>query len=90
MIYIYILLFQANNRLTLNWLNLWNEYIFNKSSVYERLTQAEQQLLEIENTKPFLPKKKVMIIYGPSGCGKTSLAILSAKVKYDPFVINMT
>uniref|UniRef100_A0AC34GSS9 AAA+ ATPase domain-containing protein n=1 Tax=Panagrolaimus sp. ES5 TaxID=591445 RepID=A0AC34GSS9_9BILA len=79
----------SNNRLTLNWLNLWNEYMFNKPSVYDRLTEAEQQLLEIEDSKPFLPKKKVLIIHGPSGCGKTSLAILSAKVKYDPFIINM-
>uniref|UniRef100_A0A914Z9W5 ATPase AAA-type core domain-containing protein n=1 Tax=Panagrolaimus superbus TaxID=310955 RepID=A0A914Z9W5_9BILA len=80
----------SNNRLTLNWLNLWNEYMFNKPSVYDRLTEAEQQLLEIEDTKPFLPKKKVLIVHGPSGCGKTSLAVLSAKVKYDPFIINMT
>lgn len=63
--------------------------MFNKPSVYDRLTEAEQQLLEIEDSKPFLPKKKVLIIHGPSGCGKTSLAILSAKVKYDPFIINM-
>uniref|UniRef100_A0AC35G7J2 AAA+ ATPase domain-containing protein n=1 Tax=Panagrolaimus sp. PS1159 TaxID=55785 RepID=A0AC35G7J2_9BILA len=80
----------SNNRLTLNWLNLWSEYIFNKPSVYDRLTEAEQQLLEVEDSKPFLPKKKVLIIHGHSGCGKTSLAVLSAKVKYDPFIINMS
>uniref|UniRef100_A0A7E4VZL2 AAA domain-containing protein n=1 Tax=Panagrellus redivivus TaxID=6233 RepID=A0A7E4VZL2_PANRE len=77
------------NRLALNWLNMWNEYVFNKPSIYEHLSPNEQKLLEIEDVKPFLPRRKVLILHGPPGCGKTSLAICAAKVKYDPFFVNM-
>ncbi|KAE9548940.1 hypothetical protein FO519_007846 [Halicephalobus sp. NKZ332] len=78
------------NRQAMNWLSMWNQYIFNSPTGYTRLDEYERKQLELEDTKPFLPKKKIMMIHGPPGSGKSTLALKIAEMHYEAFIINMS
>uniref|UniRef100_A0A0N4ZTM6 AAA domain-containing protein n=1 Tax=Parastrongyloides trichosuri TaxID=131310 RepID=A0A0N4ZTM6_PARTI len=64
------------NRITLNWLKLWDKFIFDKEYVYvpDKPSWNERGIYDLEDSDDKKPEKKILGLFGPIGCCKTTLA----------------
>uniref|UniRef100_A0A0N5BK93 AAA domain-containing protein n=1 Tax=Strongyloides papillosus TaxID=174720 RepID=A0A0N5BK93_STREA len=70
------------NRITLNWLKLWDKYVFGKTDFVapEKPSWNEKGIYDVDETDSNKPKKKMLGLFGPTGCCKTTLARNIAKL----------
>ncbi|KAH3666302.1 hypothetical protein OGAPHI_004491 [Ogataea philodendri] len=67
---------ERTNRIILQWINQWNQVVFNKSC-----TETD----DIYNR----PDKRILLIHGPPGIGKTSIAhVIAKQLDYEVREIN--
>jgi hypothetical protein len=49
-----------HNKVVLTWLKLWDQCVFKREKTYEfTVNDFYKSVLDVEETSPFLPKKKV-------------------------------
>ncbi|CEF63427.1 Chromosome transmission fidelity protein 18 homolog [Strongyloides ratti] len=70
------------NRITLNWLKIWDMYVFGKKDfvIPDKPSWNERGIYDVDEGNGKRPKKKILGLFGPTGCCKTTLAKNIAKL----------
>ncbi|KAI6241721.1 Chromosome transmission fidelity protein 18-like protein [Aphelenchoides fujianensis] len=79
-----------HNQTVLQWLKLWDPHVHGRPRPFAANDdEPRKPFFELEEQHPYLPKRKILLIYGPAGAGKSTLADICARqAGYQPVVLD--